>query len=83
MTEELLTQEEVMELTVIRQVFLDEAPDEDWESQVDPIKVDEYTEEIRKWGKKELIKFCKEHYAWDGDPAYTLALIDVIGEKIK
>lgn len=77
---EALTEDEKMELQVIKQVFIDEAPEEDWQSQVDPQKLVAYREEIRKWSARELMKFCKEHYAWDGDPSYTQALIDVIGE---
>jgi len=72
------TDEETMEIAAMRQVFLDEAP-EDWQAQIDPQKVDEFRTAIMKWSKKELMKFCREHYAWDGDPSFTKALIDVLG----
>lgn len=73
-----LTEAEALEFTAMRQVFLDEAPD-DWQQQIKPDDVSKYRTEIMSWSRKELMSFCRDHYAWDGDPSFTKALIDVIG----
>ena len=77
-----LHEDEILEFTAIRQVFLDEAPD-DWEQQINMDDVQKHRTDIMSWSRKELMSFCRNHYAWDGDPSFTKALIDVLGGMVE